>query len=146
MLIIEPNINRKSPTIRQIEFLLGQGGDAKPIKEGIYLIQGFGSTAFLPDYEHYPEFTSTGHDTYRGCYGVCDNVEQLLAHYPELEMSERKFVVTMTSVKKSEQPGDGGWRWHKWGEYIGTQDPQYEYLYDEKNIEEVFCFHIYEKL
>ena len=33
-----------------------------------------------------------------------------------------------------------GWRWHKWGPYIGTQDPQCEYLADEPEIKEVFVY------
>lgn len=28
--------------------------------------------------------------------------------------------------------------------YIGIQNPQYEYLYDEEDIEKVYCYHIYE--
>jgi hypothetical protein len=38
----------------------------------------------------------------------------------------------------------GGWRWHKWGPYIGTQEPKCEYIHDEPEIEEVFTYHVYE--
>lgn len=40
----------------------------------------------------------------------------------------------------------GGWRWHKWGTYIGTLDPQCEYLDDEdfgEDFKYVLCFHLY---
>jgi hypothetical protein len=48
-------------------------------------------------------------------------------------------------VIKANQSHEGGWRWHKWGEYIGKYEPQYEYLYDEPEIEKVYVYHIYEK-
>ena len=35
-----------------------------------------------------------------------------------------------------------GWRWHKWGEYIGKHTPQYEYLSDEKGIDYVLTWDI----
>jgi hypothetical protein len=37
-----------------------------------------------------------------------------------------------------------GWRYHKWGDYIGSQNPQSEYLYDDTHIDAVWTFHIYE--
>lgn len=78
-------------------------------------------------------------------YGVADNYEQILEHYPfEVNNPKSNYVIILTEVRKDNQPSDGGWRWHKWGEYIGTQNPQYEYLYDEKDIEKVYCYHIYE--
>lgn len=85
----------------------------------------------------------------RGAYGVCDSLENLLEEYPELlDESDgcRKFVVVMHRIDKSDQPDLGGWRWHKWGDYIGKQTPTCEYIYDEPIIETVYCFHIYEKL
>lgn len=33
-----------------------------------------------------------------------------------------------------------GWRWHKWGEYIGKHIPCYEYLSDEKGIDYVLTW------
>lgn len=47
-------------------------------------------------------------------------------------------------MERCEQYPEGGWRWHKWGPYIGVQNPQCEYLYDEKNIDVVYTYHIYE--
>lgn len=82
-----------------------------------------------------------------GCYGVCDSPTQFMAHAigQWLAASDRKFVVSFTCIRKAEQPEDGGWRWHKWGEYIGEKDPQYEYLYDEcPEITEVYVYHVYE--
>lgn len=71
-------------------------------------------------------------------YGVCDSPEQLLSMY-RWEEDERLFCLALTEVRREDQPSDGGWRWHKWGPYIGTQKTEYEYIRDEKNIESVFC-------
>lgn len=112
---------------------------AKKIDIGVYEIGHFGSSHILPSFEHYPDLENIE------CYGVCDNVEQIFEKEPMLTTSHRKFLITLTKVMKATQSPIGGWRWHKWGEYIGTHDIQYEYLYDEKDIEQVFCYHIYEK-
>ena len=76
-------------------------------------------------------------------YGVCDSPEQILKQWPHLESSKQRHFITMTPIHKKHEPESGGWRWHKWGEYIGEHDIQCEYLYDEKDIELVFVFHIY---
>ena len=79
-------------------------------------------------------------------YGVCDSVENLLERIPELVTSEREFVVLLTEIDRDTQPEEGGWRWHKWGDYIGTQTPTCEYIYDEPIIDLVYCYHIYERI
>lgn len=78
-------------------------------------------------------------------YGVADNIQQVLEFYRQfIDDATRQYVIEITPMRKSEQAPRGGWRWHKWGEYIGTQNPQCEYLYDEPLIEEVVVFHIHE--
>ena len=76
-------------------------------------------------------------------YGVADNIEQIKEHFKEMIHSDNSLVISVTEMRKDEQPEDGGWRWHKWGEYIGKQNPQNEYLYDEPNIESVYVYHVY---
>lgn len=138
MLIDEPKALESNAVLAMVASV--RGGAAETLKRttGIYEIGHFGSSHYLYGYNHYPELSVEA-------YGVCDNVEQLLKKCPELEVPGRQFVVTLSRVRKSEQPAVGGWRWHKWGEYIGTQHPRHEYLHDEPDIEEVFCYHIYEK-
>lgn len=141
--------------------IMSKNAEQHAVSKGIYEISHFGSSAFLKDFEHYPQFENDGEHReteiykrlceaddwfYRGSYGVCDSYEQILELYPELENSERQFVVTLTKVEREDQPEDFGWRWHKWGSYIGTQDPQHEYLYDDTHIDQVYCYHIYEKV
>lgn len=139
MLIKEPSMMHTDPILAIVATVNGRSGVTKELRPGVYEIGHFGSSHFMEGYEHYPE-------TAVGSYGVCDSVEQLLSACPELEAPGREFVVTVTPIRKDAEPDTGGWRWHKWGMYIGTQNPQCEYIYDEPSIEEVLCFHIYEKV
>jgi len=45
------------------------------------------------------------------------------------------YCISFEVFKKSEEPPSSGWRWCRWGEYIGTQEPKADYLYDEPFIE-----------
>jgi hypothetical protein len=135
MLVDEP----MALVVDPIFAIIGNGKGSDRIEAGCYQIGHFGSSDFLRGYEQYPDLDV-------GPYGVCDSLEQLKAKCPELSDPSRRFVVTLTEVRKDEQPNDGGWRWHKWGEYIGDHKIEHEYLADEEGIERVFCFHIYEKV
>lgn len=77
-------------------------------------------------------------------HGVCDSPEQFMEKLGKhLESSSDEYVVCFVRLRKDEQYESGGWRWHKWGEYIGNQEPKCEYLYDEPVIEEVYTYHFY---
>lgn len=138
--------NRRDSVHDQILSVIGQGGENVVTQEGIYICPSFSfGNQILENHEAYPKFD----DNYEyGPYGVCDNVEQVLERYKQwLELPGRKFCISFTKVTKSEQESQYGWRWHKWGEYIGTKEPRCEYLYDEdENIQEIYCYHIYEIL
>ena len=139
MLINEP----KALELDFIANIIGQvnGNTESPreIQTGIYQRPDFGSSHFLPGYREYVRKLSIA------SYGVCDNPDQILEQCPELQDENRQFVITLTPVIKKNQSSEGGWRWHKWGLYIGKHKPQCEYLYDEPKIDEVFVYHIYEK-
>lgn len=77
------------------------------------------------------------------CYGVADNIEQIKEFYKEQIAADAPIVISVTEISKENQPEDGGWRWHKWGQYIGVKEPQCEYLYDEPEIDSVYVFHVY---
>jgi hypothetical protein len=77
---------------------------------------------------------------------VCDDLAQLLAHIPEIESPDREFAIDATVICKDDQPPRDGWRWEKWGPYIGTQVSQADYLYDEPVIEMVLCFSVHERI
>ena len=142
MLIDESEIiSANSDPILAMLAELGGRGPATSVRTGVYEIGHFGSTGFLREYEHYPNLGKYG------SYGVCDGAENLLETIPMLETSAREFVVTLTKVQRDEsnKGKGGGWRWHKWGEYIGKHEPTTEYLDDEPLIESVYCYHIYER-
>lgn len=101
----------------------------------------------LTDYEVVKNFDSP---IYFCHYGVCDNASQVLDYYDSLHeqnkdyMSNRNFVILLHPFFREDQPESGGWRWHKWGEYIGKFDSKCEYLYDEDGIGFVYAFSILE--
>lgn len=79
--------------------------------------------------------------------GVCDSPEQAVEYLrPELDNPDRKFFIGFVRMRRADQPREGGWRWHKWGEYIGAQKPRCEYLHDEPLVEEIYTFHVYERI
>ena len=55
--------------------------------------------------------------------------------YPEYSL-----VLLMTPHINTKDCSWGGWRWHKWGEYIGVHEPQHEYLSCEKGIDYVLSY------
>lgn len=117
--------------LSMIAKLNGNIAQPKEITKGVYEIGHFGGS-------HWPPGFSTGY-----CYGVCDNYEQVLKHYKD-EIAHRNSIITLTAVEKKNQEPQGGWRWHKWGDYIGTQKRSgCEYLYDEPEIEKVYVYHVY---
>lgn len=78
-------------------------------------------------------------------FGVADNLKQIVDFYNANEEGFFKgnHVITCFEVHRNPEEPYSGWRWHKWGRYIGTQKPMCEYLNDEPEIESVICFSIY---
>lgn len=95
-----------------------------------------------PYFEYqYPEFNDVG----LNCYGVCDSPQQFIAKYDKLLRDDpRTFCVAFSHVAKDPTNKEGGgWRWHKWGPYIGGGEPQCEYLDDEDGFDDgVYVYHI----
>lgn len=85
-------------------------------------------------------------------YGVADSIDQIKEYFKEeIEDKDRKFFISFTPVyqNKENKGKGGGWRWHKWGGYIGKLNSQCEYLDDEEfgdDFEYVLTFHLYEIL
>ena len=83
-------------------------------------------------------------------YGVADNASQIMDYYDKLYnehsdyMDNHKFVILLTPIFREDQPEYGGWRWHKWGPYLGVHNIKCEYLYNEKGIDYVYAFKILE--
>lgn len=76
-------------------------------------------------------------------FGVCDHWHQIIDRWPVLITDPRPFLIKLTTIVRRDQPEEGGWRWHKWGPYIGNYEISHEYLHDEL-INEVTVWQIYE--
>lgn len=83
-------------------------------------------------------------DAWRSSHGVCDNIEQAVEYLDwAVKHPTRRFIISLSEVRR-EWESEGGWRWHKWGPYIGKQEPQCEFMFDEPVIESVYCFQLLE--
>lgn len=76
-------------------------------------------------------------------YGVCDEPSQVLARYPHIVDDDVPRAITVVEIRREDQPSTGGWRYHKWGSYIGRQRPRAEYLHDDEHIDAVWTYHVY---
>lgn len=101
----------------------------------------------LTDYKEVRNFDSP---IYYERYGVADNASQVLDYYDSLckdhpdYVKDKEFIIILTPIFRDSQPSAGGWRWHKWGPYLGKFESRCEYLHDEKGIDFVLCFKIVE--
>jgi len=130
-MLIDPTFKTIDPSLGVILVLLSNEEDIHPKKlmTGVYEISHFNFEAFLnDDFEMYTQ-------------GVCDNLKQVLEFHKE-DIEKNYVCISLVKVEKYEQPEEGGWRWHKWGRYIGKHKPKYEYLYDEEGIDCVYCYKI----
>lgn len=133
---------RTDSLLSMVAMLNNHRVDTQRIAQGMYLIGhwNFDSITHVK-MNAYPDLPDD-----MSCYGVCDTPLQVVDKALWLIASPTKYVVSFVKISKSEQPAGNGWRWHKWGEYIGDQQPQCEYIADEPTIDEVYTYHIYEIL
>jgi len=126
-----------------------RGVEGKPLEDGFMQITHFSGDMLIwgrnaPEmYMGWPEL---GDDL--NSYGVCDSPEQFITAFKDrLAADERTFFVTFTHVaKEPDNKGQGGgWRWHKWGPYIGVGTSTREYLDDEDGFPDgVYVYHVYQ--
>lgn len=77
-------------------------------------------------------------------YGVADSVKQIKQIYKFLDKSNRQFVCFVTPIYREHQSVSGGFRFHKFGPYIGRHNITHEYLHDETGIDVVYVYHFHE--
>jgi hypothetical protein len=78
-------------------------------------------------------------------YGVADNLEQIMMKLSRYWFEpDRNFILALQKVRKVDQPPKDGWRWSKWGPYIGEQESRADYLADEPFIDELILYEFYE--
>lgn len=117
----------------------------KELFKGIYN-QGYNASNYFKRHltvtEMYPR------DLLCQCYGVVDSPKQFQTKFSEsLESDSRQLLVSVAHIPKdsSNKGKGGGWRWHKWGQYLGDGHPRQEYLDDEDKFENgVWVFNVYD--
>jgi hypothetical protein len=78
-----------------------------------------------------------------GAYGLCDSPEQFLATFPHIQDDNIPRFLTFYGIWREHQPEQGGFRYHKHGNYIGKQKPRHEYLYYDTHIDMICGFNVY---
>lgn len=143
-MLVDVNFRKPRGDMALILGVIGNGGPVTPtrIGEGMYESTHWSIDSLgVPVRERWREASPEWLDFEE--YGVCDTPEQAVEKLGLRSRPER-FFVSFVKIRRGDQPRDGGWRWHKWGSYIGDRDPQCEYIHDEPDIEEVYTFHVYE--
>lgn len=141
-MLVDVKFSPMDPVLAMVTGFIAGDKHRKHISKGLYEIGhfNFAHEMGLRDYER--EYIDIGDI---GGYGVCDSPEQFTKRLGEaLDKDPRQLVVSLTHVPKV--PGEeGGWRWHKWGEYIGEGKPTTEYLADESEFKDgVWVYHIFD--
>lgn len=75
-------------------------------------------------------------------FGVADSIEQIQRYLEKVETLPEKFIVIMTPVYRKDEPSFGGFRFHKWGKYIGNHTIEQEYFYDHKEMDVLYTFRV----
>lgn len=150
-MFVDPKLRAADAITRAIAEAGGRGADTRRVSTGVFEIGHFSFDTLLSsrggnlrqedDWDGYPRDLPSG----LPCYGVCDSIEQFMADFAEaLQSDSREYCVSFTHIAKEPEPG--GWRWHKWGPYIGKGEPTMEYLADEEGFAEgVWVFHIFRR-
>lgn len=147
-----PNLteHKEAPVLKMLAVIAGEDDISNPVKihHGCHQIKHFSFDTLIEALENvemvdqWPSFE----DMDLNSYGVVDNPGQFIERFwdPLENIEDRLFVISFTRIVRAEQPEEGGWRWHKWGPYIGDKNPQMEYIHDEPEIDEVYVYHVYE--
>lgn len=95
-----------------------------------------------PEWDRWHEYTGNP----AASFGVVDHWSQL--PLAALDADPRNLLVYLGRHRRVDQSPDGGWRWHKWGPYLGVHSPEtsteYEYLYDAIDVVEVWTYRVVE--
>lgn len=116
------------------------------LSRGVYQITHWNFEEFLPQRLSYEAMYCTvkappPHFEF-DAYGVCDSPEQFMASVGKaLEADKRQFVASLVRISAD---AEGGWRWKKWGPYVGDGKPTTEYIADEPILRTVYTYHFYE--
>lgn len=145
-MLADPKQFYSDPVTDMISSLCGNKAEMRRLQKGCYQIGHFSSDIAL--YGHNGDWNRYDFGNEVPVSGVCDSPEQFLKlHERNLEGCKERVAVFFTHVKKdpSNRGRGGGWRWHKWGEYIGEWQPECEYLDDEDGFENgIYVFRVHD--
>lgn len=114
----------------------------KTERTGIYYSRSLNNSNFI--YENTDTINFLDEDYQYQGYGVCDTIDQILEYY-DFENDSRKFAIFLTAIYKEDQPEEYGFRFSKWGPYIGTKELiGADYIYDEPNVDMVYVWEVLE--
>lgn len=144
-MLVDPKFARHDPILAIVAAMNGGGVSPERLGLGLYLA-GHWNVGDITDkirdrwkeedWEHEFPFPE---------YGVADTPQQILEKFPEIESCPEPVFVSCVKIVRADQPIEGGWRWHKWGRYIGDHEPKCEYLaHEDPSIAEVYTFHVHE--
>lgn len=148
MTLKTPTMGRADPFLMQLGTMIGGGVPTEIVQDG-YLTIGHWS----PEHDGWLIGTDFGAWELLEAlevpeYGVCDSIDQFDAKFGDILRNDmRLWCVFFVHVAKdpSNAGEGGGWRWHKWGTYVGEGEPTQEYLDDEEGFEDgVWTCHVYE--
>lgn len=147
-MLVDPDILHRHCTGDLVAQVRGKTPGYRRLGVGLYEIHHFSFDNIISKRGgnlHERDGDEWGYDGRMDC-GVCDSVEQFMEDCgSRLQEDKAEYCVSFTTIRKADEPGSGGWRWHKWGPYIGRQEPTTEYLADEPLIEQIVVYHIFRK-
>lgn len=141
-MLVDVNFRDPNGTMNMVLSLISNGRPIIPkrISRGLYLSSHWSINQLgvgLKD-----PFDDNLHDKVKTTHLVCDEPQQAV-DFLKLDEIDVPVFAAFVEVRRNEQPANGGWRWHKWGEYIGKHKPEHEYLYDEAGIDRVYTCSVY---
>jgi hypothetical protein len=129
-------------TADQLEFIKNwtQMGESRRLFRGIYTGTQMHNFLWALDVKRDDRFYSPiGY-----VYGVCDSVAQFMNdYYYTIDAVEGNWIVSLEEVYRADQPKYDGWRWAKWGPYLGEEQRTSDYLVNEQFIDKVCVFNLY---
>lgn len=138
-MLVDPKFIRPDLVVSLVASMHGGPAEPRRISQGVYIAGHWNVRDMVPTAVDWLDGGTLEFDI----SGVCDTPVQVVERLKLDEIPQPVFV-SCVHIRRADQPLQGGWRWHKWGKYIGDHDPQFEYLHDEPLIEQVYTFSVIE--
>lgn len=77
-------------------------------------------------------------------YGLCDNYQQVLNNFKEIESNDTKYFILLKEIKKSDLKKEKEYKYSSWGGYYGDFNIKEKFFSLEKGLDIITAFHIME--